>query len=700
MKRFGERRAILRIIVVWGITAVALHAFAPVIPGVHVSGWRAAIVGAATIGLLNALVWPLFVRIALPITALTLGLGALLCNGLFVYLGSQLVEGFKVDSIWSGVAVAVGLTLVNTVITTLLAIDDDDFYYRQVVRQLAERRDAPTTDIPGVVFVQIDGLAYDVLQHAIRNGDVSTIGRWLRDGSHRLLRWETDWSSQTGASQAGLLHGSNDDMPAFRWFEKELGVAMVSNHPMDAMEIERRRSNGRGLLAFDGTSRANVFSGDAPRSSLTMSTVLRRDRGGRIGQDYYAYFANPYNVARTMILAVKEIAVELWNASEQRRRDVQPRVSRRFPYPLMRAWTCVIQRDLQSETVVADIYAGRPVIYTDLLAYDEVAHHSGVERHESLTVLRNLDRQLARIEAAARDAKRPYAFVVLSDHGQTQGPTFRQRWGQTLEDLVRKACDSGSVEGSVQGDESWGYLAGSLTEASAATGLAAKVIRRVTRSKTSDGVVELGPQANRRKGSHNPKLPNEPPEIVVMASGCLGLVYFPRRSGRLTLEEIDQAYPDLIPTLRAHPGIGFLLIRSRRRGAVVLGRAGTNYLDEGVVEGDDPLAPFGPTAIRHVRRTDGFAHVADIMVNSAYDAQSEEVYAFEELVGSHGGIGGPQSFPFVLVPRDWAVPDQTIIGAESMHRWMRRWLKDLGQAQSEEAAVATERRTGVAGAQV
>jgi uncharacterized membrane protein YvlD (DUF360 family) len=688
MRRFGERRAFLRVIVVWAITAVALHGFALVIPGVHVSGWWAAIAAAATIGLLNALVWPLFVRIALPITVLTLGVGALLCNGLLIYLGSRLVEGFKVDTIWSGVAVAVGLTLVNTVLTTVLAIDDDDFYYRQVVRRQIERGGAVSADVRGVVFVQIDGLAHDVLQHAIRNGDVSTIERWLRDGSHRLLRWETDWSSQTGASQAGLLHGSNDDIPAFRWFEKESGTAKVCNHPSDAMEIERRRSNGRGLLAFDGASRANVFSGDAPRSSLTMSTVLRRDRGGSIGQDYYAYFANPYNVARTMILAVKEIVLEIWSASEQRRRNVQPRVSRRFPYPLVRAWTCVIQRDLQSETVLADMYAGRPVVYTDLLAYDEVAHHSGIERQETLRVLRNLDRHLGRMEAAARDAKRPYALVILSDHGQTQGATFRQRWGETLEDLVRKACADGSVEGSVQGDESWGYLAGSLTEASAGTGLAARVVRKATRSRTTNGIVQLGPNANRRNAGPIPTPAKEPPEIVVMGSGCLGLVYFPRRPGRLTLEEIEEAYPDLIPTLRAHPGIGFLLVRSSRRGAVVLGRGGANYLDEGVVEGEDPLTPFGPAAARHVKRTDGFAHVADIMVNSAYDAQSDEVYAFEELVGSHGGMGGPQSFPFILLPTQWALPDQAIVGAESMHQWMRRWLKDLGHTEYVETPSA------------
>jgi hypothetical protein len=167
-----------------------------------------------------------------------------------------------------------------------------------------------------------------------------------------------------------------------------------------------------------------------------------------------------------------------------------------------------------------------------------------------------------------------------------------------------------------------------------------------------------------------------------MGSGCLGLIYFPRRPGRLTLEDVEAGYPDLIPTLRTHPGIGFLLVRSRR-GAVVLGRAGANYLDEGIVEGEDPLAPFGSVAARHVKRSDGFLHVADIMVNSAYDPQSDEVYAFEELVGSHGGMGGPQSFPFVLVPRDWAVPDQTIVGAESMHQWMRRWLKDLGQTEYE-----------------
>ena len=311
MTVFAGRRAALRILIVWAISAVALHAGAAFIPGVHVAGWRAAIAGAATIGLLNALVWPLLIRVALPITVLTIGFGALLLNGATVSVAAVVVPGFSVDSIWSGIALAIWLTLVNTAATTVLAIDDDDFYYRSVVRRLAGPKGAINSKIPGVVFFQLDGVAYEVLVHAIRNGDAVTIARWIRTGSHRLLQWETDWSSQTGASQAGLLHGSNADMPAFRWWEKERAAPMVSNHPRDAMEIERRHSNGRGLLAFDGASRANVLSGDATQSSLTMSTVLKRDRPGQVGEAYYAYFANPYNLIRTVLLAMLEIATEL-----------------------------------------------------------------------------------------------------------------------------------------------------------------------------------------------------------------------------------------------------------------------------------------------------------------------------------------------------------------------------------------------------
>jgi hypothetical protein len=58
-----------------------------------------------------------------------------------------------------------------------------------------------------------------------------TVARWLGTGgdrpTHRLTPWRTDWSSQTGASQLGILHGSNFDVPAFRWYEKARHEVMV-----------------------------------------------------------------------------------------------------------------------------------------------------------------------------------------------------------------------------------------------------------------------------------------------------------------------------------------------------------------------------------------------------------------------------------------------------------------------------------------
>jgi uncharacterized membrane protein YvlD (DUF360 family) len=686
MRRFAGRRAVfLRVIAIWLITAASLLLLSALLSSVELTSFGAALVAAALIGLFNALVWPLLIRFALPFTVLTLGIGVLVLNGVVILMVAAISQGLVVSGLLSGVFVVVGLTVINTLVTSLLGIDDDDFYYRNVIKRQARRSGGTIeTEVPGVLFLEVDGLAHAVVSRAIRDGNAPTLARWLREGSHRLIGWETDWSSQTGACQAGLLHGSNDNLPAFRWWEKDRNALLVSNHPRDAMEIERRVSNGRGLLAADGASRANLLSGDAPHSLLTMSTVLRRDRPGRIGQDYFAYFANPYNVARTLVLFVGEVISEWWSAAQQRRRDVKPRVRRAFPYPLVRAWTTVIQRDLQVQALIGDLYAGRPVAYTTFLGYDEVAHHSGIERPDTLATLREIDRQFARIEAAANDAPRPCHLVVLADHGQTQGATFEDRYGTTLEQLVKKACAAENVESATQGDEAVGYLSASLTEASRGDNALARTVRLATERTTVDGAVVIGKEE--REEVRREKEREAPPELVVIASGCLGLISFPREPGRVTLERIHERYPHLITTLRDHPGIGFLLARSEQYGAIVIGKQGLSFLDENRVEGEDPLAPFGPNAAQHVKRTDGFPNCADIMVNSNYWPETEEVAAFEELVGSHGGLGGPQSYPFVLVPRDWALPEVPIIGAEAMHLQMRRWLADLGHEAYRDGA--------------
>jgi hypothetical protein len=369
------------------------------------------------------------------------------------------------------------------------------------------------------------------------------------------------------------------------------------------------------------------------------------------------------------------VVSERWAAIQQKRRGVEPRIHRSTLYALMRAWATIIQRDLQVSSVIADMYAGLPVAYTTFLAYDEVAHHSGIERPDALSTLRAVDRQIGRIAAARPDAPRPYRLVVLSDHGQSQGATFKDRYGITLEELVRQAA-AAPVAAAAHHDEALGYLGASLTEASGGASRAARVVRRTARRRTVDGAVQLEKGDATSDGGGD-----EPPEVVAMASGCLGLISFPREPGRMTVERLAERYPQVLPTLRAHPGIGFVLVRSEQHGALVLGAHGAHYLDEGRVEGEDPLAPFGPNAARHVKRTDGFPHCADLMVNSTYWHDLDEVAAFEELVGSHGGLGGTQAYPFLLHPVELALPDGALVGAEAVHRELRRWLVQLGHPE-------------------
>jgi uncharacterized membrane protein YvlD (DUF360 family) len=689
---------LLRAAVVLLADALALLLLSALLPGFHLDRPAAALAAAVVVGALNAVVWPLLARLALPLNVLTLGLATLVLNGVLVVFAIDLAPGASIEDVWTGIGVVLGMALLTTLLASLLAIDEDESWYRNVVRRQAGRRgDRTESDVPGLIFLEIDGLAHDVLRRAMRDGNASTLARWLRDGTHRFVRWETDWSSQTGACQAGLLHGNNDDMPAFRWWEKDRGVPIVTSHPRDAEELERRHSDGRGLLHAGGASRANIMSGDATHTMLTMSTVLRRRRP--IGRDYSAYFANPYAVARTFVLALGEMASERRAQAQQRRRDVQPRIARGRMYAAVRAWATIVQRDLQIAAVVGDMMAGRPVVYTTFLAYDEVAHHSGVERADTLAVLRHVDRQLSRVQAAVADAPRPYRLVVLADHGQSQGATFLQRYGMTLEELVRAGCDADEVQSAAGGsDEAIAYLSAGLTEVARDDTAAGRTVERVTRKRRADGVVTLDEDAREelREASGDTL-----PDLSVMASGCLGLVSFPREPGRVTLERLERMHPTLVPTLCEHPGIGFVLVRSDRHGALVLGAAGTNFLDEDRVEGEDPLAPYGPHAADHVRRTDRFLHCPDLLVNSTYWDEADEVAAFEELVGSHGGMGGAQSFPFVLFPADLGWPDEPVIGAARVHQIFRGWLAGLGHdayADTDVASPGLSTRTSTSGA--
>jgi uncharacterized membrane protein YvlD (DUF360 family) len=636
-----------RLVVAWLVSAASVYVAAGLVPGVRLDRPGSALAIAAVIAILNAILPPAIAALRLPFMLAVGFISVLLLDALMLLLADALLPSFiTVRSFGAALAASLVMAAVSIVLQVMTGTNDDEEYSVRVVKRVAKRQGgAQKTDAAGIVFLEIDGLALPVLRSAMRDGSAPNMARWVAEHGYSLAEWEPDLSSQTGACQAGILLGSNDDIPAFRWVEKESGRLMSCSAPADCAEIERRRATGAGLLVDGGASRGNLLSGEADECILTVSR-MDAERGANPG--YRAFLANGFNVTRTLVLFGWEVVLEWTAAIRAARRDVRPRGHRGGIYPLLRATMCVFVRDLIVFGVLADMMRGRPAVYATFSSYDEVAHHSGLERADTMEALRKVDQQFGRIERARRFAPRPYEIVVLSDHGQTQGATFKQRNGYGLDELVeRSLSDDGEVAAYADGDEQ-----------SAMAGYA---------------VVE----ATGRKDSKRAKNDVSDRSVVVLGSGNLGLVYLMEESRRLTLEELDQRHPELVPALRGHPHVGWILVRSSERGPVALGASGAHYLRDGTIEGDDPLAEFSPTAPSHLLRTDGFEHVADVMVGSFYDPDLDEGCAFEELISFHGGLGGPQTRPFILHPEQLQVPDGPILGAAAVHEILTGWRRSL-----------------------
>jgi uncharacterized membrane protein YvlD (DUF360 family) len=685
-------RALARVLLVWLLGAGALVLLDHWLAGFRLAGWWQPPVFALLFGVLGAMVWPLVLRVALPVALFTLGVGSYLLLGAALLGISFAVPGVTIVDLRTGVLVAVGMALVGVVVSSVLALDEDELFFRRARRRGARAgvgADGSDELPPGVIFLQVDGLGVDTLRRAVRDGDMPTFARWLGEGSHRLTHWHCDWSSQTGASVCGILHGSNDDILGFRYYEKDRDHVVAFSHPEDAAEIERRHSDGRGLLSVDGAGRGNLFTGDAPHVSLTMSALpvlrgsRRRPRRDGIGAGYYAYFANPANALRTLIGALVDVVREVSASVRQRRAGVRPRVARGGFYPFARAATTEVARDIVVSAIIEDMLAGRSAVYADLLGYDEVAHHSGIERFDSLAVLRAIDQQIGRLHRATQLAPRRYRIVALSDHGQTQGWAFADRFGEAVEHLVGRLCGGSPPpvrHSSQRPAEGW-QAGAALAEASSGAGFVARRLRaRVERAGAA-------PDKPRTPTGKPGAVTRVAPGVVCIASGHVAMVSFTEHEGRVPLETVEREFPDLLPSLVDHPGVGFLLVRSAEFGPVVLARDGLRRLASGEVIGEDPLAAYGPHAVELVARADTFPHCPDIMINSRLDPTTEEASPFEPHVGSHGGLGGPQSRGFLLYPAELPAPEE-IVGAEALHRVLRGWLTHLGQPEPPPAPAA------------
>jgi hypothetical protein len=529
----------------------------------------------------------------------------------------------------------------------------------------------------GLVALQIDALAYEDLRRAMELGYCPTITRMVREEGYVLRRWFCGLPSATPYCQAGIFHGENDDIPAFRFYDKASRFVVTCNSPRGVQYI-RDRIHTPGALA-GGSSYVNLLDGDAQTVAFTVATRQRMSVYGRLGGTRMALLImlHPIRVAIIGIYSVLEWLREEWERTvgELARR----RTHSEGLFPFIRILSNVVVRELQTMAILLDIYLGVPVIYSTYMQYDELGHHFGPSSWQALRDLRRTDSRIRSIRRMIRGAAgRQYDLVILSDHGMAPSSSYRVLFGEPLGTTVQRILDgeaarrgrlSASAHTSENSISEYGTVAPNLIESLALrTPPRRRAIRRTLRS--------VGNWVRRHYGVRELILPekyrvDERHDVVVTYSSSLALVYFADVPERLAYADIaaDRRRAQLYVELLAHRGIG--LIGTIDGDAVRVESADGRALIAGgilgSVSGKNPLEPYGsePVLARAVERLVRQSNAGDLVLFGAYDGY--EIVSFDDQIGAHGSAGGSQLHPFLIGPRGLGLESAVLEDARDLH---------------------------------
>jgi len=563
-------------------------------------------------------------------------------------------------------------------------------YYSRKYGALAERMGRETaagaTRRRGFIVIQIDGLAHEYLNKAMALGYAPSIRRMCMSGEAVLQRWRCGVPSSTPAVQAGIMFGNNRDIPSFRWYEKDRARSFVCKLPGLVRQLQERLSEGREGILKGGSSYVNMFDGGARLSLFTLAAWGRHRFFENVrGFGFVLLFLlSPWRVLRTIGVSIWEYLRDVWRRLASR---WEPGPSRRFTLlsPLLQTIVNVVFREIETFGVVLDIYRGVPSIWANYFGYDEVAHHVGPDSHDAMRALRGLDRKIHEIDHFRRQYRRcEYDLFVMSDHGQTPSIPFREVHRMTLGEYIGAQIGEAVVLDESRGEvyhalKPVGFLLEELkgvereTRRSKRTRALARAVRRWVEERVPPDP-ELGWDLQRRS------------DVVVRSSGSLAHVYFNVTGERMDLAEVAILYPQLLARLVAEPSIGLVLGQSDGQPAILT--------DQGVCSlHEQKVCPSIPALLKleepawaagQLARLASYRHCGDLILLGAWDGHSRLV-CFEDQWASHGGLGGNQDYPFMIVPKrlDWDVGN--VSNAEELYPcFLRTYAGGAGDSLKEE----------------
>jgi hypothetical protein len=528
-----------------------------------------------------------------------------------------------------------------------------------------------------LIALQIDALAYAELRRAIELGYCPEITKMVREEDYVLRRWFCGLPSATPYCQAGIFHGENDGIPAFRFYDKASRFVVTCNSPRGVQYI-RDRIHTPGALA-GGSSYVNLLDGDAQTVAFTVATRRRMSVYRRLGGTRMALLIalHPIRAVIIVVYSVLEWLREEWERTVGELSRQRTHSEGLFPF--IRILSNVVVRELQTMAILLDVYLGVPVIYSTYMQYDELGHHFGPGSWQALRDLRRTDSRIRSIRRMIRSAAgREYDLVILSDHGMTPSASYRVRYGESLGSTVQRILDGdaarrGRVGLSAHTSENrigeYAEVGANLIESLALeTPPRRRAIRRMFR--------RMGSWMRRHYGVRELILPekyrvDERHDVVVTYSSSLALVYFADVPERLGYDAIagDRRRAQLYAELLAHPGIG-LIGTLDGYGVRVEGAKGWARIHDGAIVdvfGNNPLEPYGtePVLARAVERLVKQTNAGDLVLFGTYDGY--EIVCFDDQIGAHGSAGGSQLYPFLIAPRSLGLESAVLEDARDLH---------------------------------
>ena len=671
------------------MTGLALVLVTSILPGFRVDtsdpGWWKSLIRLPLIfTVLMILLRPLLLFLTLPLNVVTVGFPTLLFNSLILYLSAMFSHPFQITNYGEALVGTLVVTAISGGITDWLGLDEAYPFYQSIIYRIAQRYGPQRSErkpLRGLLLLQADGVSLPSLRKAMDRGRMPTVTAMIAKGTHQLFDWHCGIPSNTPAVQAGIFYGDKENVPGYRWFDRaEQKVRVVSN-PDDLRLLEREVAEvGQEPLLAGGSCINTFMSGGASKRLMTVTALGENPSQRREGEraDFNLFFLSPNAYTKAVLASVWDYLAGLVMAVAGRFVKSRPKLKFSIKRLAQRTLANAFLRDLSFYWMKMDMVRGVPVIYSNFVGYDDIAHYTDPDSLDAQLSLAAFDRRLRTLQRRARrHSPIRYEIVLFSDHGQTPSIPFRLLYGRTIAELMnemlaralgRESEMSFRRPGTFSPDRSYTLaLLRELEEIGPeALGWVANRGRRALARVTDAG-------DPRDTAGVDQTLPG----VVVCVSGSLAHIYFTGHEEPMMLEDIMATYPGLVDELVHHPGIGFVAAGRRFGDAVALCVDGVRNLITGEMgQWNDPLARFENKELwaGELARLMSYRDSGDLVVNGAWLARRQRIVVMEEQVSSHGGLGGNQTEPFILLPSHWNVTDLDLNSPESLYRLLKREL--------------------------